>query len=69
MLNLQWNIEGKVGEFQTPAPQYVEFLKQKRNELYMLGLTNAASWTAAAFAYAGLSGDLTLTTAGGILAW
>ena len=54
MLGLQWNIEGKVGEFQTPAPQYVEYLKQKRNELYMLGLTNAASWTAAAFAYAGL---------------
>ena len=57
-MNLKWNIAGTPGAFQEPPPEYIQYLKKKRQELIMMGITTGVGVTALMIAYAGAMGHL-----------
>ena len=57
-MNLKWNIDGK--GFKTPSPEYIEFVKRKRDELYRLGITTFVSVVLGTISLAFIRGHATL---------
>ena len=67
MVNLKTNFDGK--GFKTPSPEYLDFVKRKRSQLYRIGLTTSAAVTLAAIGLAYMRGHATPEMIGWILAF
>ena len=54
VVNLKWNFDGK--GFKTPSDENLEFVRGKRNELFMMGLTTSAAVVIGAIGLAAMRG-------------
>ena len=56
-MNLKWNFDGK--GFKDPSEENLDFVKGKRDELYMLWFTTAAAVVLGTIGVASIRGDAT----------